>query len=344
MSTQIVCSDPAGIEAALSCLRAGQLVAIPTETVYGLAGNAFEPEALAQIFAAKERPHFDPLIVHLSAVAGQSLGDLAQQQLIDLSQIPLPQQHALNRLIAYFWPGPMTLVLPRHQRVPDLVTSGLDTVGLRVPAHPVAQALLAASFPLAAPSANRFGRISPTSAQAVYAELAGRIPLILDGGPCAVGLESSIIGLQDQGLVLLRPGKICADQIERVSGLKCVPATAHPAEVRAPGMLKSHYAPRQDLRLFTDRSELQALAPRQGLLLLSPLDSALLSFCQQKETQLEILSQNGDLIEVSQHLFAALRRLDQADLAGLWAELPMAEAGLAHAICDRLTKAAAPKN
>lgn len=342
--TQIVSPDVAGLEAALAALGSSQVVAIPTETVYGLAGNAFDPEAVAQIFAAKERPAFDPLIIHLAADVSRSLHELAAQQLIDLESISKHQQQALDRLIAHFWPGPMTLVLPRHARVPDLVTAGLETVGLRVPAHPVAQALLSTGLALAAPSANRFGRISPTSAQAVYAELAGRIPLIVDGGPCVVGLESSIVALQADALTLLRPGQISADEIAQIGGLPCLPAKVHPAEILAPGMLKSHYAPRQPLQLFTDRKQLAAMEPGKGLLLLSAPDPELIRSCQEREIQIEVLSPTGDLAEVAQHLFAALRRLDQADLAGLWAELPLAGAGLAHAIRDRLLKAAAPKN
>jgi len=343
-STQMMAPDAAGLAAALLALHAGQVVAIPTETVYGLAGHAFDPKALAQIFAAKERPHFDPLIVHLSAHQGTSLDSLATHDLIDLSKITTAQKQALNRLIAHFWPGPMTLVLPRHLRVPDLVTSGLETVGLRVPAHPVAQQLLTAGVPLAAPSANRFGRISPTSAQAVYAELQGRIPLIVDGGACEIGVESSIIGLTESGLTLLRPGKISRDEIAQIAGLPCELAAAHPAELRAPGMLASHYAPQHALHLFTERSSLSALPAGYGLLLLAALPADLLQLCQQRGIQLEFLSQTGDLAEVAQNLFAAMRRLDGLSLAGLWAELPPAGDGLAHAIRDRLTRAAAPKN
>lgn len=346
MQTQILQAQANSIQRAYQLLLNSELVAIPTETVYGLAAHAFDEQAVARIFAAKERPKFDPLIVHLAQQPEMSLQTLAEQDLIQYELIPDQLQQALNQLIQSYWPGPLTLVLPRHARVPDLVTSGLDTVALRVPAHPVAQALLDYGLPLAAPSANRFGRISPTTAQAVYDELKGRIPLILDGGPCEIGLESSVVGIQDQSLCLLRPGKLGLAELSTAAGLTVALAQAHPAEVRAPGMLKSHYAPRLPLKLMPSETELlrylQSHSERPGVLLLesgTETTRAIETRSRDLGGKVIYLSQNGDLAECARSLFTAMRELDQ-DLDYLLAVLPAAGDGLSHAIRDRLAKAA----
>lgn len=342
MKTLILPSDAAGLAQAAELLRAGEIVAMPTETVYGLAGHAFDERAVLRIFEAKERPKFDPLIVHLAQA--QSLSDLAGQQVIEPAAIPAALHGPLAALIAACWPGPLTLVLPRHARVPELVTAGLGTVALRVPAHPAARALLAHGMPLAAPSANRFGRISPTSAQAVLSELEGRIPLILDGGPCSIGLESTVIGLEPGGeaLSLLRPGHYGAAELAAIAGVPVRPAKIHPAEVLAPGMLKSHYAPDSSLRLVESQAEIAALlaqaSGRPGLLLLSP-NPELQALAEARGGR--CLAADGSLASAARGLFANLRALDGLDL--LIAELPPQGSGLAHALRDRLGKAAAPK-
>ncbi|HEY9840408.1 MAG: L-threonylcarbamoyladenylate synthase [Candidatus Sericytochromatia bacterium] len=342
MKTRILTADAAAIEAAAALLAASELVAMPTETVYGLAGNAFDEQAVLKIFAAKERPSFDPLIVHLAPDAGRDLAELARRELIDPAAVALGLRPALDALIAAFWPGPLTLVLPRHPRVPELVTSGLATVALRVPAHPVAQALLARTFPLAAPSANRFGRISPTDAAAVFQELQGRIPLILDGGPCRIGLESTVLGIEADQLCLLRPGQLSAEELAATAGVTIRPQAPHPAEIRAPGMLKSHYAPLSPLDLVQAQAEipalLQARPGRPGLLLLRP-NPELEAIMATRGGRLISLSADAALDEIARGLFAALRQLDGLDF--LIAELPPAGSGLAHAIRDRLQKAAA---
>ncbi len=366
--------DPAGISAAAEILRGGGVVAMPTETVYGLAGDAFHEPALARIFDTKERPTFDPLIVHVAAGAAPlRLADLDAARLVDATGLPSPLRAAADALIARFWPGPLTLVLPKRDEVPDLATSGLPSVAVRMPAHPVAQALLDAfGGPLAAPSANRFGRISPTSAEAVLEELGDRIPLILDGGRCAVGVESTVLSVgqlagQQGALVLLRPGAISAAAIEAATGL----AVAPPPESGnrggpqvAPGLLASHYAPRVPLALLPGPvaqlapASARALAREAGatpgavvglLLLAGPVEPAATAFAAATgcEVHARALSAAGDLAEVAHSLFAELRALDRAlahqDEAVLFCEPCPPSPGLGHAIADRLSRAAAPR-
>lgn len=233
--------DPAAIQQAAALLRAGGLVAFPTETVYGLGANALDPEAVARIYAAKRRPSYNPLIVHVpDAAAAQALA----------ADWPA---HAAA-CAAAFWPGPLTLVVAKHARVPDAVTAGLPTVALRVPAHPVAQALLrAAELPVAAPSANRSSELSPTLARHVEKSLEAAVDLILDAGPASVGIESTVIDLSGSAPILLRPGSIPQMALERVLGPVSLPGSAgKPGEARpSPGMLDRHYAPLAELRLFT---------------------------------------------------------------------------------------------
>lgn len=310
-------SDPA---TAAQWLLAGECVGIPTETVYGLAANAIDPAAVVRIFEIKNRPAFDPLIVHVTGIAQ------AERYATDF---PEP----LRRLAEKYWPGPLTVLVPKHEAVPDVVTSGLPRVGLRAPAHPVAQALLRAlHFPLAAPSANPFGYISPTRAQHVYDQLQGKIPYILDGGSCTVGVESTIAGFEDGHVVVYRLGGLALEQIEAVAGPVRVSLnqSSNPA---APGMLLSHYAPRKPLRISDGKPEGTANA-RIGLLLFQ--DSAPLP----AHTRKVVLSSGGDLSEAAQNLFSALRMLDQAgDVDEIWAEL-CPETGLGRAINDRLRRAA----
>jgi L-threonylcarbamoyladenylate synthase len=371
---QVRLPDAAGLAAAAEILRAGGVVAMPTETVYGLAGNAFHEPALARIFDVKERPTFDPLIVHVAAMAAPlRLAELDAARLVDAARLPARLAAAAEALIARFWPGPLTLVLPKRDDVPDLATSGLPSVAVRMPAHPVAQALLAAAgTPLAAPSANRFGRVSPTSAEAVLEELGDRIPLILDGGRCAVGVESTVVSVgqdpeQPGALVLLRPGAISAAQIEAATGLAVVPpgeTGTRDGPKASPGLLESHYAPRVPLVLLP--SPVAQLAPARarevareagappgavvGLLLLSgPAEPAAAAFTAATglEVHARALSAGGDLTEVAHALFAELRAIDRAlahrDEAVLFCEPCPPTPGLGHAIADRLQRASAPR-
>ena len=329
------------VAAATELLRAGEVVALPTETVYGLAGNVFDPNAVAKIFAAKERPAFDPLIVHVSSRA----------ELERVAVIPEEIQATVEKLLNAFWPGPLTLILPKHPDVPDLVTSGLDTVAVRQSASKIFRAIgKELGQPLAAPSANRFGRISPTSATAVHKELDGRIPMIVDGGACAEGLESTIIhiaaGDKRPTITILRPGPITKEmlqnfgKIERPRRPRAGDDTESPA--LAPGLLPSHYAPRTPLILLEnaadfrpDRSKKYGLLsytgePGKGYTQLHPWDVV------------EALSPgNGKLPEAALRLFHLLRKLDEAGLDFIVAE-PVSEVGLGVAVMDRLRRAASP--
>jgi L-threonylcarbamoyladenylate synthase len=313
------------LDEATRLLRRGELVAIPTETVYGLAGNAYLPEAVSAIFRAKNRPQFDPLILHAASPA--RISEL-------VSAFP-PEAQALADA---FWPGPLTLVLPRAAHIHDLVTSGLDTVAVRVPAHPLALALLAGlDFPLAAPSANPFGYISPTSAQHVEAQLGGRISYILDGGACRVGLESTIVGFPEGRPTVLRKGGISLERLRAVvPGLQV--AAVSSSRPQAPGMLDRHYSPRVPMRLGHIGTLLdQALAEGHA--------PAVLSFSQAypvPEGRQWVLSASGNFAEAAQRLFEGMRTLDASGASVILAEL-LPEQDLGTAINDRLRRAASPE-
>jgi len=316
----LAAADPAAIREGATVLRQGGLVAFPTETVYGLGADAFNPIAVARVFEAKARPFFDPLIVHLA-----SEGDLAR-----VSPSEDPRVRALG---ARFWPGPLTLVLPRRPEVPDLVTAGLETVAVRVPAHPGAHALIAASgTAVAAPSANPFGYVSPTTAAHVAELLGGSVDLVLDGGPCSVGVESTILSLVGEAPVILRPGGLAREALEEALGLPL--EVAAPAErPLAPGQLLKHYATRTPLRLLPGPAGPRPRgAGRVGLLAWSAAPS-------RAYAAVEVLSPDGSTKTAAAGLFAALRRLDAAGLDLILAE-PCHEAGLGHAIMDRLRRAA----
>ena len=319
-AAQIRRADDAAISEAAEILRAGGLVAFPTETVYGLGADASNDEAVAGIFAAKDRPSFNPLIVHVADAT-------AAAALVAFTPIA-------KTLAAAFWPGALTLVLPRR---PDcgislLCSAGLDSLGVRAPAHPVAQRLLAAcGRPLAAPSANRSGRISPTTADHVAESLGGRVPLILDGGPCALGLESTVLDLTGPRPLLLRPGGITEAEIEAVVGPLDSADESAPERPRSPGQLESHYAPSRPLRL-----EARAVGPREALLAFGPGAPA-------GAAATANLSPRGDLTEAAARLFAALHELDRAELEAI-AVMPIPEDGLGRAINDRLRRAAAPRS
>ncbi len=316
------CEIGTDLSRAAEIIRRGGLVGMPTETVYGLAGNALDPFAVARIFEAKERPFFDPLIVHV----------------LDLSWLPrvvaeFPEQARL--LAGRFWPGPLTLILPKADAVPDLVTSGLASVGVRMPRHPLALDLLRqADCPIAAPSANLFGRISPTTAGHVAEQLGERIEYILDGGPCQVGVESTVLQLSPRPC-LLRPGGVSLEELIEVLGpIEISESTDHPSDSpqTAPGMLPQHYAPRT--RLVLDATATHTRPGRWGVLAWRHVaDESDFAAC-------EILSPTGDLREAATNFFAALRRLDELGLDGIVAET-FPETGLGRALNDRLRRAAA---
>lgn len=313
--TRMVEAGPEAIAAAADCLRAGGLVAFPTETVYGLGADATNGPAVARLYAAKGRPAFNPLISHVAdAGAAERLAVFNDEA---------------RRLAAAFWPGPLTLVLPKRPDCPvsDLALAGLDTIALRVPAHPVARALLAAfARPIVAPSANRSGHVSPTTAQHVMADLRGRIDLIVDGGAAPVGVESTIVACLEEP-TLLRPGGLAREDIARVLD-KPLEAEDTPDDIapRAPGMMTSHYAPKAALRL--DASEAR---DGETLLAFGPHTGAGMN-----------LSPRGDLVEAAANLFSHLRALDAAGARAI-AVMPIPREGLGEAINDRLARAAAPR-
>lgn len=315
---RIVPAIPAAIADAARALRGGGLVAFPTETVYGLGGDATSDAAVARIFVAKGRPRFNPLIVHVPGLA-------------EAEAIALFDERA-RQAARRFWPGPLTLVLPRRAGgVSLLACAGLDTVAIRVPAHPVAQALLRATCrPLAAPSANRSGRVSPTEAAHVAAEFGDGVALVLDGGHCAVGVESTVLDLAGASPTLLRPGGVTVEALTEALGPIEV-AGADPAAPRSPGQLASHYAPALPLRM-------NALDARPGEALLAFGTTVPDGFAAVLN-----LSPRGDLVEAAANLFAMLRRLDRCDLTGI-AVTPIPEHGLGRAINDRLCRAAAPRS
>lgn len=312
----------ADIGRAARILEAGGVVAIPTETVYGLAANALNPNAVARIFTIKKRPSFDPLIVHIGHK--ERVHHYA-------TTFPEPAQ----ALATAFWPGSLTLIVEKKPVIPDIVSAGLSTVGLRMPRHPLTLRLLQSlDFPLAAPSANPFGYISPTTARHVYDQLGAQIDYILDGGPCQVGLESTIVGFPEGEPVVYRLGGIAVEQLEEVVGRVKVQLNVS-SNPQAPGQLKTHYAPKKPLWL----GNIEEMAKK-----IDVSEWALLSF-QTDYTYLGAkmnirLSSDGLLEEAATRLFAVLRSLDEAPVQGILAErLP--DEGLGRAINDRLERAAA---
>lgn len=312
-------TDEHGIDAAARALRAGKLVAFPTETVYGLGADATDDQAVAAIFDAKGRPHFNPLIVHV--VDRKQASSIAVWS--DLAE----------RLARHFWPGPLTLILPRRgdSAISMLVSAGGDTIALRAPAHPIAEALLRRTkLPIAAPSANPAGRVSPTTADHVIQGLGDKVDLIIDGGPCPVGVESTVIDLSTSRPCLLRPGGLPREDIEALIGERLTiagKAADNVEDLRSPGQLRSHYAPDHPLRL-----DAVDVAPDEALLAFgpAPLEGAAYTIN---------LSPTGDLREAAGHLFAMLHDLDRQDVSGI-AVMPIPSTGLGDAIGDRLKRAA----
>ena len=308
--------------AAVELLRKGELVALPTETVYGLAANALNPIAVAKIFEAKERPRFDPLIVHLPK----------RDWLARIVDVPAGGRQLIGKLADKFWPGPFTMVLPKREVVPDIVTAGMDTVAVRLSAHPVfAKIVGELDEPLAAPSANRFGRISPTTAQHVLDELDGRIPLIVDAGPTEHGIESTIVAVRDGGIAILRRGPITHEQLSEFAEVSSVVGTP---KISSPGQLPTHYAPKTPLCLI-DNAE--AFPPQKNQRLGLLASSAALRG-PQAFAAVRILSDRGDLREAAANLFRYLRELDALGLDLIVAER-VPSVGLGAAIMDRLERA-----
>jgi L-threonylcarbamoyladenylate synthase len=316
-------SDPAAVAEGARLLRRGGLVAFPTETVYGLGADAFDARAVARIFEVKARPSFDPLIVHLADQA-------------DLGRVAATIPPGAERLAERFWPGPLTLVVRRRPELPEIVTAGLDTVGVRVPAHEAARRLIgAAGAPVAAPSANPFGYVSPTTAVHVAELLGGAVDLILDGGPCPVGVESTIVSLATETPSLLRPGGVPREALEDTLRRAVSSAPAPAGGPLAPGQLERHYATMTPLRILPGPAGPgSAEGDRVGLLAWHrPAADA-------GYAAVEVLAPDGRATTAAAGLFAALRRLDALGLDLIVAE-PCEETGLGHAIMDRLRRSAA---
>ncbi len=312
--------------AAVELLRSGEIVALPTETVYGLAADALNPIAVAKIFEAKERPRFDPLIVHLPD----------HEWLEKIADIRADDRQLILALASKFWPGPFTMVLPKRDSVPGIVTAGLDTVAVRISAHPVfAEIVRELDEPLAAPSANRFGRISPTTAQHVFDELEGRVQLIIDAGPTEHGIESTIVAVTAGKIETLRRGPLTDEDLSQVAEVATVGRTR---EISAPGQLPSHYAPRTPLRLIDD-AKLFSPENNQRVGLLTWTSSARFSANKKRFAAVRNLSERHDLREAAENLFRYLRELDALGLDLIVAER-VPSRGLGAAIMDRLTRAA----
>ncbi|MBK1790647.1 L-threonylcarbamoyladenylate synthase [Persicirhabdus sediminis] len=344
-TTKIIEADPEdpqiAINAAAELLAAGEIVALPTETVYGLAANALDENAVAKIFEAKDRPSYDPLIVHVAKPEDVHL----------VAEIPAEVEETINKLMAEFWPGALTFVLPKKDSVPDSVTAGLPTVAVRMSAHPVMRAICKKfGKPIAAPSANLFGRISPTSAQAVLKELGGRIPAIIDGGACLNGLESTIVKVQPgkkskDEIVLLRSGPVTREMMLPF-GKMVKPKVKRDAEGKAdakaqesPGMLDSHYSPVTPFKLLEKPEDFVA---EEGKVyaLLSHRGTSKAGYLHLHDWDtVEILSPGkGKLSEAAVRLFYCMRKLDEAGVDMIVAE-PLSEVGIGVAIMDRLRRA-----
>ena len=338
MQTKVLPATPASLAEAASLLQSGQVVGFPTETVYGLGANALDADAVRRIFEAKGRPADNPLIVHISAL----------DQLAPLIEGELPEN--ARKLAAACWPGPLTMLLPRSAAVPDVVTAGLPTVGIRMPSHPVARALIdAAQRPIAAPSANRSGRPSPTTAAHVFEDMDGRVPLILDGGSCQVGVESTVLDVTSAVPRILRPGGVTAEQVAEICGAVEVDGAvmrplAEGEKPRSPGMKYRHYAPKGALTIV--RGEAGAVAARIAALydeaaaagetaLILALDGHIPLYGARRT-----LSLGRDEAEMAARLFAALREADELGAKVLFSEAVSTD-GVGLAVMNRLGRAAA---
>jgi L-threonylcarbamoyladenylate synthase len=313
-------SDPDAIENAAQIIRSGGIVAFPTETVYGLGADALNPLAVARIFEVKARPRIDPIIVHVTD--------------LEMAELYGNFSGLARELANRFWPGPLTLIVPKHSRVPPIVTAGLETVAIRTPAHPAALALIhAAGRGIAAPSANPFGYVSPTEAQHVAEQLSDQIDLILDGGPSQIGVESTILSLVQDTPCILRMGGTAIEELEAALGRLHI-SIGSSSRPQAPGQLKRHYATQTRLEIMAEGMEKPKKHERIGLLCLTPPANA------EAYEAIEILSAAGDLREAAANLFRALRRLDSLSLDRIIAR-PVPEKGLGAAIMDRLRRCSA---
>lgn len=318
---EILSPSDENLKRAAEILRYGGLVAFPTETVYGLGGDAFNSRAVARIFEVKERPYFDPIIVHIADIK-------------DLNKLCIDMDERAKILAERFWPGPLTMVLKKSPDVPDIVTAGLDTVAVRMPSHPVAFKLIKFSrTPIAAPSANLFGRLSPTTVDHVIEQLGDRIDVVIDGGKCPIGVESTVIDITGEDAIVLRPGGTPIEEIEEEIGkVKILSRSDKP---RSPGQLSKHYSPRTKLKIIRGRIDIPGNV-KAGLLAFRPIENI------EGFEKIEVLSSSDDineaLREAAQNLFSALHKLDNAGLDIIYAE-PVPEIGLGKAIMDRLRKA-----
>jgi len=309
------------VASAVELLHKGETVALPTETVYGLAADALDPIAVAKIFEAKDRPRFDPLIVHLPD----------RDWLDRIAEIEGEDRQVIETLIGRFWPGPFTIVLPRRSIVPEIVTAGLDTVAVRISAHPIFSEIIRAfGRPLAAPSANRFGRISPTTAKHVVDELGGRIPLIIDARPTTHGIESTVVAVRDGRIDILRRGPITAEQLSEFGKIDIIAAAG---KISAPGQLVSHYAPKTPLQLIDDLGSFASRGQqRRALLAWNAIETDM------RFVAIRNLSDRKDLREAAANLFRYLRELDDLNVDLIVAER-VPDQGLGAAILDRLRRA-----
>jgi L-threonylcarbamoyladenylate synthase len=357
LKTEFLDASPRSIARACALLDSLEVVALPTETVYGLAGNALKEDSVRKIFSAKSRPYYDPLIVHIGL---RYLSDpegpipaLIRDGILHPSLASSKDRESIEKLSQKFWPGPLTLVLPRGPAISELVSGGHPTVAIRMPVHSMFQSVLQhLDFPLAAPSANRFGRISPTTAEHVRSELEGRIAAIVDGGPCSVGVESSILKIEDGRASLLRPGGIPVSDIKACIGFSIRTGVTPGSKPEAPGMLDEHYAPRKPLILipepvntYPDLGKVLrevGSSDRIGLLSHAPVPGSfdLKRFCAHRT-----LSDTGDSMDAARNLFALLRELDQDPFVDLiLADLPLDNSGgIYAAIADRLHRASRNK-
>lgn len=309
------------IDFAAQCIREGRLVVFPTETVYGLGANAFDAYAIAKVFEVKERPTFDPLIVHISSIG----------QLTELFQPPVDEK--VYRLAEAFWPGPLTIVAKKQPHVPDLVTSGLPTVAVRMPSHPMALEMIAkAQTPVAAPSANKFGLLSPTQAKHVLKQLTGP-DYLLDGGATNYGIESTVVAVTDQGIRILRHGAVPVEALARHVTIIDEQEEVKDSNLQSPGMLKSHYAPRKPLYVI-DGPAFPKISEGSGLIVSSALRVAL-----HPGIKTMALSEKGDLNEMAVNLFSVLHAMEDDDRVSQIYIEAVSEIGIGKAIMDRLRKA-----
>ena len=335
----LVKTDDITIKQAAKLISQGELVAFPTETVYGLGGDAFNKNAIAKIFDVKNRPHFDPLIVHIASLK-------TLEQAADISLLDSKTKNNLDLLTEKFWPGPLTLILPKQKSIPDLVTSGLPKVAIRFPSHLIARQLIEFSgTAIAAPSANPFGYLSPTRAEHVLEMLGDKVMMILDGGQTQVGLESTVLDICREMPCILRPGGITKEAIEELIGpVETAFACDDGVNLSSPGMLKNHYAPKTPLMLFDKTSVSKDKNEKAAYLFFDghSRDTWLLEMPEHKNPVISVLSETGDLKEAAANLFEALHKLDREDISAIYAQRAPGE-GLGIAINDRLQRAALAK-